>query len=627
GPFSAEYSGNAMGGVVNITTRNPTKQRIVFQGTLFSQEYNQLSTDERYNGSKFFASYENKIGDLGVFFSLNHLANNGHPQSQFASQKTTFNASSSVVTGAINGVNEYGQDTIYYGDSGSEQVVTDLYKLKLNYDFKNFQLRGILAYENRDKEQNDLNNYLRDASGNPIFEDKVTFNGETFKTSSFGASAFQERAEERRSLLLGLGISGNLGESDWLFDIYATDFNILQDEAIRTGRNPADPTFASANASFKGRFTEYDNTGWQTLDVQTGTESLGGNDSMRLSLGIHYSHYELMIKPFRYDSVSNIQGKTRGVSGGETSTIAFFAQWGWEFVSDWDLALGLRYEKWQGRNGFFDNDSDGVLTGSENHPDRDENGISPKFSLAHFLTDSITVRYSVAKALRFPLVEELYQNVDETSEKSVANAGLKPEDGLHHNLMLEKKVKKGFVRLNFFHEEIKDVIFSQNVTLSGNVNVRTFLPVDKVTTSGIEFIFNQSKVMNSKLNTRFNMSYIDSEITKNTLDTSIEGKDFPRMPHLRANLIVNYPLMDNLEIAGSFRYASNSYGDLDNSDNVDNVFGAQDDYLFVNARTNWEFSQSTSFSLGIDNIFNETAYVHHPWPSRTVFLEAKTVLE
>lgn len=44
GPFSAEYGGNSMGGVVNIKTRDPKEQRVVLQGTLFNQDYDEKQT-------------------------------------------------------------------------------------------------------------------------------------------------------------------------------------------------------------------------------------------------------------------------------------------------------------------------------------------------------------------------------------------------------------------------------------------------------------------------------------------------------------------------------------------------------------------------------------------------------
>jgi iron complex outermembrane receptor protein len=44
GPFSAEYPGNAMGGVVNIHTRMPTQREFHFDTSLFAQDYSYLNT-------------------------------------------------------------------------------------------------------------------------------------------------------------------------------------------------------------------------------------------------------------------------------------------------------------------------------------------------------------------------------------------------------------------------------------------------------------------------------------------------------------------------------------------------------------------------------------------------------
>lgn len=626
GPFSAEYGGNSMGGVVKLKTRDPKKRRIVLQGTLFSQDYDELSTNEHFNGGKAFASFEEKFGELGLYISYSHLENDSQPQTQFAASAS--GAGGTVVNGTSSGTEEHGNPVTYYGDSGPDHVTTDLFKIKANYDIGDYQLRGSIAYEDRKREQDDLNNYLTDAGGNPVYDDNVTTAGGTnFRTSSFGSSVFQERTQDRESLLLGLGLTGPLGtEGDWVFDIYATSFDILKDEEERTGRNPADPAYIATNTAFGGRLTEYDDTGWKTFDVKVGTESLGGDDNQRLSIGYNYSQYELEIEPFRYDSINNIKGATRGASGGETFTHSVFAQWGWLFNPQWDLSLGLRYDDWRGENGFYDDNADGILSGTENHDDRHENGFSPKFSLAHFITDKTTIRYSAARALRFPVTEELYQNVNEALAVSIADANLEPEDGIFQNLMIEHKINDGLVRFNVFYEDVDDVIFSQNVTVNGG-SLRTFLPVSTVKTKGAEFVYNQNKIMGTKLNTRFNISYTDAEITDNELDSSIEGNTFPRLPNWRANLLAVYPLTPTLDLHGGIRYASDSYGDLDNSDNEEQVFGAQDEYIFVNTKLNWQASKTTQFSMGVDNIFNEEAYVHHPWPSRTFFLEGKIVLE
>jgi iron complex outermembrane receptor protein len=70
------------------------------------------------------------------------------------------------------------------------------------------------------------------------------------------------------------------------------------------------------------------------------------------------------------------------------------------------------------------------------------------------------------------------------------------------------------------------------------------------------------------------------------------------------------------------RYASESFGTLDNSDHEHGVYGAQDGYTFVNLKANWKPSSHLQFGLGIDNLLDESAWVTHPWPGRTLFLEA-----
>lgn len=97
----------------------------------------------------------------------------------------------------------------------------------------------------------------------------------------------------------------------------------------------------------------------------------------------------------------------------------------------------------------------------------------------------------------------------------------------------------------------------------------------------------------------------------------------PRIPKWRANLILNYPATETVDLSTSFRYASDTYGDLDNGDTEDKVYGAIDEYFFVNLKGNWAINDKLNLSLGVDNVFDETAYVAHPWASRTYFLEAR----
>ena len=255
---------------------------------------------------------------------------------------------------------------------------------------------------------------------------------------------------------------------------------------------------------------------------------------------------------------------------------------------------------------------------------RDENALSPKFSLGYFPIEDIVVRYSVAKAARFPLVEELFRNEASGDRQFVADPNLKPENGLHHNLSFEKYFSEGSAKINFFHEVVDEVIFTfSTIDLGNSGTVTTTLPVDEVTTSGIEFIYNQNKLFNSRFDMRFNIAYTHAQITKNKLNRGIENKEFPRIPKWRANLLATYHFSDSLNLNSSLRYASDTYSELNNNDRAQRVFGAQDEYLFVNLKANWQATETVHIGVGIDNLFNEEAYTFHPWPSRTFFLEGR----
>jgi len=283
----------------------------------------------------------------------------------------------------------------------------------------------------------------------------------------------------------------------------------------------------------------------------------------------------------------------------------------------------LRYEDWETRDGYiFD-----ARKGTQIHvDDRSEDGISPKLSLAYMPTETFTIRYSAAQAYRFPIVEELYSNESATTSIIVSDPSLEPEVGIFHNVTLDQQIEGGFVRLNLFYEKIEDTIYNQSGTVvdnGTNVDVSTFLAMDEVETSGVEFVYNQQQVLGSMFNVRFNATYTDATITKNAVNPEIEGNDMPRVPDWRANLIVAYPITDSFDINASFRYASDAYGDLDNGDTQDEVYGAIDSYFFVGAKANWQVADNANVSLGVDNLFDELAYVAHPWPSRTLFLEAQ----
>ncbi|MER2491591.1 TonB-dependent receptor [Catenovulum sediminis] len=630
GPFSAEYSGNAMGGVVNITSKTPDQQKIVIDGTLINQDYSVLGHQDNYAGYKTFISYQDKIDKLTFFASFNRLKNQSQPQSQYRSTFSEANPTqpeasqqNPEVTGAVKGLDEFAKPQLYYGHSGTEEATSDLVKFKLGYDFGQTQVRANLAYEQRQREENQHLNFVTDSAGNPIWDGTVSQNNQLF---NIRGSNYQQRYQDRNSLLASFGISGLINQSDWAFDGFYSHFKILKDQEIRSGRNPQDPAYQSENTNFKGRLTEYDNTGWQIFDLKLGSESLFGNTAQRLSVGLHLDSYELNLISDDYNSITGEKATDetdgnkatgRTDSGGQAATMAAFFQYGYRLNRQWDLALGLRYEDWQTEQGYI---------GATALKNRAESAFSPKVSLGYFPTDKLSLRYSVARAVRFPIVEELYRNEDAIGGGSafISDPSLNPEKGVFHNVSINQALDNGQLGLNLFYDVVEDVIFNQS-TQSNSGTITTSLPSDEVATKGVEFSYQAEQLGGLPLHIKYNLSYIDAEITKNQLDPSIIGNAFPRLPKWRSNLVLAYQTSKTTEVSTNLRYASNAYSRLDNQDIAENVFGAQDDYLIAGIKGNWQLNSQLKLSLGVDNINNEKAYVYHPWPQRTFYLEGKYV--
>lgn len=622
GPFSAEYSGNSMGGVVLIETAIPQAREVHVDLDYFSQDFSAYGFSDQLNGYKTFVSYgdtfhSDNLGDLSVYLSYNHLDNDSQPQLYYFDTRTPA-ANAIPVTGAIVDKDVFGKPAYYFGDTGVEQATTDNFKLKLGYDFENWSSLLNIAYEDRTTLRDSPNTYLRNAAGDALWSGNFIQDvmGMNVAASRLGASEL-----DRRSLSTGLRIKADLTDSTY-FEANMSDFRILEDTSRASSHSLQDPLFKG-----RGQTTNYEDTGWQTLEGKFVIADLGVS-GLELITGARYEAYQLNMDVF--NSADWAQGDNAGYtsrSGGETNISAAFVQMNWDINERWDLALGGRYERWKSHDGYFNKDIPATPElDLVDVPETTSNQFSPKFSLGYVPAQDWLLRYSLARAYRFPVVEELFMQSQSYSTIVAAKPDLKPENGLHHNLMLEKQFTTGYVRVNLFTETIQDAIESQSNLLPGGGTVTTFSAVDEVETDGVELIVNRYGLWVPQFDIRFNVAYTKSIIVDNSTaeganpDMSIEGNDYPRMPRWRSNLMATYHLSDRWDVSGNVQYADKSFGRLDNTDTAEHVMGAQDGYTRLGVKTTYEFSDQLEVGFGIDNLTDELSYVAHPWPGRTLYL-------
>lgn len=613
GPFSAEFSGNAMGGVVVIETAIPQTREVHLDTSYFSQDFSAYQFDDTVDGYKTFVSYGDKSGDLSVYLSFNHLENQAQPQTFYygtaAAPENPVSAS-----GGMDDFNELGNRAIVYGDTGIVDNTTDNFKIKLGYDFGDWQSLLNIAYEDRSSIIDSPNSYLRDPAGKTLWRGAVAQNGQAFTIpeSRFGISEM-----DRRSLSTGLRLKGELNSRARL-EANINRFAILEDETRTSARNPRDPDY-----SRDGSVSDFENTGWRTAEVKLSIDNIAV-DGLNFISGLRYETYELNIRGF--DSANYISGSKNektSHSGGQTDLNALFAQFNWTITEHWDTSFGGRFESWNSRNGYYwEKPNPTANLQYFAVPGQTQDKFSPKFSVGYKPDDLWVLRYSLAKAYRFPITEELFSRYQAFNQRTESDPGLEPEDGVHQNLLIERGITGGYIRVNLFQESIKNVIENQSVTTSGGTSITTFFPIDEVETHGAEFIVNAQDLLLDGLDIRLNIAYTESEILKNSADPALVGKTPPRMPRWRSNLLATYHLTEDWDIGGSVQYASDSYGRADNLDIQANVYGAQDAYTRLGLKTNYRVTDQWKVSGGVDNLTDEISYVAHPWPARTIYLTA-----
>jgi iron complex outermembrane receptor protein len=633
GPFSAEYSGNSMGGVVNMKTHMPMKEEYYMEGSYFVQPWEFTGNDSgTFDGNRQYFSYGNRFKDLSVFLGYNRLDATSQPMSYFIDNTglKTPNGTETAVSGAVPVLDTRGQPSMIYGDTGPEQVNTDLVKLKLGYDITpDLQTIFTGAYEERTRQTNRQRNYLTSSSGAGVYGDNLAAsreaaaNGLAFNVTNSG---FGPNNDDRQTMQLGLQLKGAISKT-WDIDTTVSYLDVLTDDRSSASFSPNDPL--NTNAGTENSFAEFN---WKNYDLKLSTKELFGLEPVEFLGGYHYDNYNTTLKQY---PLTDYYDGSRGAetidnrNTGETTTNALFGQFAYHFLPEWDLTLGARYEWWSGENG---------LVGNSKVPDRDDEAISPKASLG-FEPGPWKFRYSMGRAYRFPVIAELYQSLKNTTSITTANSSLNPEDGWHHNFMIEYGLTDGYVRVNVFRDDIRNTIQSVR-RAAGALTESAFQNIPKTNATGVELIFDQERIFGSKFDFNFNVTWMRALVEDGGADVNfreangtlsrfnLTGKERIRMPEWRFNILSTYHITNAWDASLAARYTNDSFNDIDNKDYVNGVYGSQDGFYFMDFKTSYRFQPklfdkqaNTRVSFGINNLTDETAFVFHPYPQRTYFVE------
>lgn len=606
GPYSAEYSGHALGGVVIMHSAMPKSFQAQLGAGAFLQHFDDYGTDGSYFGHKLNASFGDTIGRWSYFLAADRLENESQPMSFNVTNAQGGAPIGNPVTGAYS----YPEGGYLYNSKGPIDMTNNLLKLKLGYNFtEDLQARLTLAYLDRNQTSLHPETYLRDAAGNPVYDGTVDIDGESYAVDSqrLGKS-------ETQDLVYGLELEGALG-GGWDVEAAASAYDVLN----QSDRS-SETDFAIAQANGPGTLAEDQGTGWWYFNLKLGHRHDGSWLGQRVLFGYHFDRYVLdeasyATSSWREATITSLLGDSEG----KTRTHAVFVENEWWLGDAWTLVLGARQEWWRAYNGSFARDA-GSTRMRADYPERSESRFSPKASLSYAPSADWRATLSLGVAYRFPTVGELYQgSLDNQGNFSAGfDPNLKPEHAFDKNLMIQRFFDQATLTLNLWENDVQDTIFRQTDVRTGTWS---FQNIGRVRSRGVELVVATHGLWIDRLDLAFNVSYTHAEILENDAVPASEGSQFPRVPNWRVKLFANYRITDRLRLGGGLRYASDPYDTLDNSDGGASGFGYTDGYVVLDARASYRLGGGFTLAGGINNLTDERYYVYHPYPGRTFFAD------
>ncbi|MDI1362798.1 TonB-dependent receptor [Methylotenera sp.] len=633
GPFSALYAGNSFGGVITQVTRMPDKFEAHASAQAFTQSYKHYGTNESFNGNHLTASFGNKVNDLSFWFGVDRLDNRSQPMGfSTANRSTTAPGVSPIVTGAYQDKSEVNKDRVIFGANSIDDSEQTNIKFKVAYDITpTIKAAYTLGVWNLDS-KTEVKSYVKDAAGNAVYNGQVNFNSQRYDISGMSPAE-----AESLHIMQALDVKSNSKDFfDWQLTL--SDYDFHQDKNSFSNA-PTGGTIAAGNPYLNriGRVTDQAGTGWTVFDARTTLRPQRNYSGQHtIDIGYHVDQYELRSETNdTADWSTGVKGGLFSAARGDTRTQALYAQDKWQMNPQWALTFGGRAEHWEANDGQNKITIGGILN-TANYKDVSVNKFSPKVSLSFEPQPEWGFRASFGQAFRFPTVGELFQPLQNgaVSYFVQSNPNLKPEEVIAGEFSAERRFDNGLLRASLFSENKFDALITQFLAVGSAIPYDTGTctrsagcsytqNVEHIRTRGLELATQWQDVLVQGLDLLGSATFTDAEVLRNDNAPSTVGNKPTRIPRSMFKAVATYHQGSHLTYSLAARYSGRQYNALDNSDSNPDTYGAASKFFIVDVKANYKFADKLTASIGVDNLNNYKAYVFHPYPQRTGYLQLK----
>lgn len=566
GGQSALYGGRAVGGVINIITKESKENGVHGQVGLsygshdtWKQSYNLHGRSDKVTWGAY---YENKSTDGWRSFLSSYAKKSSKGKDNFSGVDT-----SKLDTNA--------DGTKYIvGDRGTKHVMSESFGFNLGYDFDDeHKLTYKYTHSNYSWKYEDPRSYMPDGSWKGSAS--TLFGNRGWREYDMHSLTYNDQKDK---------IHAHFGLTDYTKDGY---------------NSPGSSVAKSSTLDGDGTRTSYPSKTW---DLDVNKRWLIGDHTVLFGMTYQQDTLDEVI----YKKVSDWKSRKSDVVanskdqwlGGKAKSYAFYLQDKWQIGEKWTAYIGGRYDhykKYDGYNHYRDQEGTKLESASYHQ-------FSPKLSIDYALDKSTNVYLSFGKSFAPPLMYQLYRYSEASYGEGAIynpNPDLKPETTTNWELGVKKDLGKTKITADIFYAKTKDYIDLIKIGEQNGKTLKSYENVGEAKTHGLELSVNH--IFSPKWSAYANYTWQLGEVADADNDYTM-GKDYEIPRHLIHTGVTytNNPWTVNMD--GMFISARNEPGWESGK------FESRDAHFLLNMDTTYTVNKNLAVQFSIYNLLDREYY-------------------
>lgn len=588
GAASSIYGGHAVGGVVNITTKEAKKE-----GTTATANLSYGSHDT-WKKSVYLHSKANEKWSFGMGYeerkSDGFRGFYGVAKKMKKTEPENYTADLPVLS----------DGSYVYGGRGEKAWKYEGYNAYIKYDINNTQsVKYSYAHTESNYHYNNPFSYVRDANGNMVFSGIVkTQKGDFIKLAPKNFYGHLGEGVKERHIL---SFKDTVNKLESSLSYSRDKYNGYTGPTLSRNYTKADWEGAGDYSSHPEKIYNF--------NLEKAWEKVGDNHT--IVAGLNLKQEEMDQDRFSLSRWKDKDSKTKYYANdkGKVKNMALYVQDEWKVSNPVMVYLGVRYDHFKKGDGHFwlDKKYDYSSKG------KTYNEISPKAAFGYQADENTNYYVSYGHSFNPPQLYNIYRyGKTRSGDKINSNPGLNPETSDTYEIGVKKKLSdKTNVSLNAYRVKTKDKItyvsfYKKNKPKTKeNIEYKQYVNYGEEKRRGVELELTHS--FNENLSGYMNWAWQ----TGNLSGSGLAGTD-----QTAYSGVVNYGVPKHIFHAGldwkkdklnllldceyvSARMASGAATD---------EYGAYDQYFLVNTAVNYDLTKDCTLQLAVDNLLNRTYY-------------------